>query len=361
MHTMQKHTLTLAQELIAIESTEHKPEQLLVALDRALLEVGEYTIERFERNGKPSALIYNRARRPTQFRVILNAHLDVVPGKEYQFTPVVRGKRLYGMGALDMKANTAVLIAAFKELASRVNYPLALQLVTDEEIGGFDGTKYQIEQGVRADFVIAGETTNLDIVNRAKGILQVKIQVRGVTGHGAYPWSGVNAIQRMNDFVSLLCNRYPTPKKAVWATTVNVSRITTSNQALNKIPDDCTLWLDIRYVPEDADAILPDLQAQLPQDFTLEVLVQEPAMFVDSHNKHVQLLRKVGKQILQRAPKLYGANGSSDARHFAAVGCPGVEFGAVGGGIGTDEEWIDIASLRQYYAIISEFLLSVSI
>lgn len=50
---------------------------------------------------------------------------------------------------------------------------VGLQLVTNEGIRGFSGTKYQIESGVRADFVIAGEPTNFDIAHEAKGILQV--------------------------------------------------------------------------------------------------------------------------------------------------------------------------------------------
>ena len=33
-------------------------------------------------------------------------------------------------------------------MANKVDYPLGLQLVTDEEVGGFNGTKYQIEKAL---------------------------------------------------------------------------------------------------------------------------------------------------------------------------------------------------------------------
>ena len=36
----------------------------------------------------------------------------------------------------------------FRELAADLPYPLGLQLVTDEEVGGYDGTAHQIERGV---------------------------------------------------------------------------------------------------------------------------------------------------------------------------------------------------------------------
>jgi len=51
-------------------------------LDLALKEVKDFTIERFEKDGYPSALVYPQKTRPKKFKIILNAHLDVVSGKE---------------------------------------------------------------------------------------------------------------------------------------------------------------------------------------------------------------------------------------------------------------------------------------
>ena len=65
------------------------------------------------------------------------------------------------------------LLAAqvFRELAAWLPYPVALQLVTDEEVGGRDGTRHQLDHGVRGRFVIVGETSGLHIVNESKGML----------------------------------------------------------------------------------------------------------------------------------------------------------------------------------------------
>lgn len=356
---MQKNTLTLARELIAIESTEHKPDQLSAALNRALREVREYTIERFERKGVQSALVFYGKERPEKFKVLLNAHLDVVPGKPEQFRPVVRVGKLYGMGALDMKANAACLIHLFKELARSTGYPLGLQLVTDEEIGGFNGTKYQVEQGVAAEFVIAGEATNLDIVNRAKGIVRLKISAPGETAHGAYPWRGKNAILAMNRFLQQLTDRFPAPVKEGWVTTINVARIETNNQALNKIPDDCTVWLDVRHIPKDSTTIIDAITALTPADFVVQVLANEPSVFIDESDPYIETLQRVGKATKGKPLTCYGANGASDARHFVAAGGSGVEFGAGGGGIGSDTEWISLTSLEQYYAILQIFLTAL--
>ena len=139
-------------------------------------------------------MIYPQKTRPKKFKIILNAHLDVVSGREEQYKPYEKDGKLFGRGAIDMKGAAAVEILVFKEVAKRVSYPLALQLVTDEEIGGFCGTKYQIEKGVRADFVIAGEPTDFGVNNKAKGIIWLKIKTKGKSAHGAYPWRGKNAL-----------------------------------------------------------------------------------------------------------------------------------------------------------------------
>jgi succinyl-diaminopimelate desuccinylase len=262
---------------------------------------------------------------------------------------------------MDMKANVACLITAFKETANKIDYPLGLQLVTDEEIGGFDGTKYQVEKGVRSDFVIAGESTDFNIKNRAKGVLWAKVFAKGKTAHGAHPWRGENAIWKVEDFLRELGKHYPVPKKESWVTTVNVASITTSNRAFNKVPDDCEVWLDARYVPEDSKKIVGNLKKLLPKGLKMEIITNEPALSTDASDPYLRLLKKKTEQITKKKVKILSANGSSDARHFALVGCPGIEFGPVGGDIASDKEWVSIPSLETYSRILVEFLVSLSI
>ncbi|MEK7175486.1 MAG: hypothetical protein AAB693_01635, partial [Patescibacteria group bacterium] len=65
------------------------------------------------------------------------------------------------------------------------------------------------------------------------------------------------------------------------------------------------------------------------------------------------------KQVTGNNVRLRGANGSSDVRHFARINCAGIEFGPVGGNIGSDQEWVDIPSLEKYYQTLIIFLLDV--
>lgn len=352
--------LKLSKKLITIRSVPENLQSLGYALDTILVLFSstKYSIEVFEKNGYRSALIYKAGIRPRKFKIILNAHLDILPGKENQYVPKIIGDKLYGVGSMDMKANAACLISVFKEVVDQVEYPLALQLVTDEEIGGFYGTKYQIDKGVRAEFVISGEATNLNIVNKAKGILWIKVFADGKTAHSAYPWNGKNAVLAMNTFLENLQKVYPTPLQQKWVTTCSVSNIETKNKTFNKIPDSCEAWLDIRYIPEDLSP-LNSIRKLLPKGFRISIIENEPPLLTSEDNEYIKRLQNIGKLFTNEEVTLYDAQGSSDVRHFGLVKCEGIEFGPKGGGIGTDKEWVNIPSLQLYSDILIKFLRTI--
>ncbi len=185
--------------------------------------------------------------------MILNAHLDVVPAPPRQFRPRRAGDRLFARGAQDMKLSALVQAYVFRELAAGLPDPIALQLVTDEEIGGRDGTLHQLEQGVRGEFVIIGEHSGLDIVTESKGIITATLRAAGHGGHSAYQWLGDNALVKLLRSVDSVLARYPVATEEVWRTTVNLARVQTPNQARNQIPELAEAWLDIRFPAEDAD------------------------------------------------------------------------------------------------------------
>jgi succinyl-diaminopimelate desuccinylase len=348
--------LKLTEKLIRLKTIPDHPEQLEAALQLVVNELSDFTIEWFEKEGSKSVLVYNQSKRPENFRVILNTHLDVIPGSEQQYSPYIEGDRLYGVGAMDMKGNLVAALLAFRSVAKNVDYPLAIQFVTDEEIGGFLGTKYQVDSGVLGDFVIATEPTNFEIVYKAKGVLWLDVTAQGETAHGAYPWRGKNAVERMNELLNVLQRALPNPTKEAWSTTVNIASISTTNTAYNKIPDECTAKLDIRFIPEDAPTILETVQSLLPERFTYRVVAQEAPLDTQQDLPDVKLLAIITEEVLGKEAVFRRAQGSSDARHFAKVGCAGIEFGPVGEGIGADNEWVSISSLQQYQRILEKYL-----
>jgi succinyl-diaminopimelate desuccinylase len=256
-----------------------------------------------------------------------------------------------------MKSAAAAEILVFKELASKVRYPLGLQLVTDEETGGFNGAKYQASRGVRTECMIAGESSSdLTMSIQAKGVIGMKIEFTGMTGHAAYPWEGRNAIRDLNLFLSKLWKQYPIPAKKVWKTTVNAAIVGTTNLTSNKIPGDAMCRLDIRYLPGEGDKTINKIKSWLPENATVEIPEHEPARNTPENDKYVQRFLKTAKKSLNRTVPIIGKNGASDVRHYPDAA--GVEFGPVGAGPHADNEWVDIKSLQTFSKILKDFLLS---
>lgn len=355
-----KQVLNLAKKLISVPSTSDNMNALKEVLEIAKGELKAFNSKGFKKDNNYSLLFYNSKSLPNNFKLILNAHLDIVSGKDNQYKPGEKDGKLFGRGTYDMKTAAACMMLLFKELAEKVNYSLGLQLVTDEEVGGFNGTKYQIEQGVLADFVIAGENSDLQINHESKGVIWLKIITKGKSAHGAYPWHGQNAIWKMQKILNTLEKLYPVPQEEMWCTTVNLSRIETSNKTVNKVPDECVAFLDIRYIPGEQDQVLGKLKQQFDKEANLEIVANEPAHLTDQSNVYLQQLIKSTKQVLGKEKELASHHGASDIRHYNKIGIAGVTFGPIGAGHHSDNEWVDIKSVGDYYKILQHFLTSLN-
>jgi succinyl-diaminopimelate desuccinylase len=358
--------LACAAELLAIPSLADRPEELHRALEYVLGLVGPgFTVERFESRGKPSALVYLGASRP-RFRVIFNAHLDVVPAPPAQFQPRREGTRLYGRGAHDMKVAALVQAMVFRELAATLAYPIALQLVTDEEVGGRDGTLHQLEYGVESDFVIIGEQSYLNIVTESRGVLTARLHAQGRGGHSAYQWLGDNAILKLMKSLDKLFTTYPVATEEVWRTTVNLARIETTNSAFNQIPAEAQAWLDIRFPAEDTDLnersaqeITQHLETFCMPGVTVAVMRVDPAYRADHQRPEVRLLQQAAKNQGYRAD-IVRKHGAADSRFFCQRGITTVIFGIGGDGQHGPREYVDIATIRPYYRTLATFLVDLN-
>ena len=347
-----------AADLIAVPSTADRPEELHRALELVLDVVGPgFAVERFCSRGKPSALVHLPGPRP-EFRALLNAHLDVVPADTYEARR--DGDRLYGRGAQDMKIAALVLAEVFRDLAGSLPYPLGLQLVTDEEVGGHDGTAHQIAAGVSAGFVVIGEQSGLRVVTDSKGILQVRLEATGTAAHAAYPWLGDNALLTLTAAVDAVLRRYPVPSEEQWRTTVNVARIETTNRAVNQVPARATAWLDIRFPSEDTDLAgrsAEEIAAFLRAVSGVDVVVDGLGAphHADPGSREVALLRAAAREA-GYSGELLRKHGAADGRFYSARGVDAVIFGPGGDGQHGPHEYADLSTVAPYRKALISFL-----
>jgi succinyl-diaminopimelate desuccinylase len=348
----------LTCDLVAIPSIAERPDQLQAAIDyaeRYARAVPGVHIHRGEWAGKPNLVATLRDTHAPA--VLLNAHLDIVPGRPEQFNPSVRDGRLYGRGSQDMKGSGAVLLRLLKDLAALDPPPdVGFMFVSDEEIGGMDGTRILLEQGWRCGFFLAAEPTDLDICFEQKGAMWVELQIQGQPAHGSRPWDGRNALAALGAGLVAMEQRFPTPDEATWRTTV-VPTIVQGGEAGNRLPESVVLTLDIRYVPEDQpEAIIAGLRECYP-DGVVRHLRSGPPLSNDPQNAEIQRLAACAAMTTGRPPQLYREHFASDARFYSSASIPAVCFGPVGAGLHSDEEWVDVASLGQLYAVLRNFLV----
>ena len=325
----------------------------------------DITIEEFDSGGKPSFIAYRGQNRPDNFRIILNAHVDVIPGKPEQYRAYIRDGKLYGRGVYDMKAAAIVLANIFCEYVDKVPYALALQIVTDEESTGYNGTRYQIRQGVRGDFIICGECGRsigtYEIANEAKGSVVASIGLRGRSAHGAYPWRGDNAALKAMNFTRLLHERYPSPTEATPDTTFTVTSVNASSDASTKIPDLAAIKIDARYAPGDPNfrskAHFATLIEEIdPNAEVLDFIDFSSPIYTNPRNPLLLDLKASAEEIEETEFSLVCRNGTSDGRFYGDVGDEACEFGIAGEHQHADDEHITIEAFRNYIGTMRDFM-----
>jgi len=356
---MIRPIISLSKVLIAIPTVTGDEKSLELAVEIAYQDLYDYNVQRFQSNNITSLLYYNTEKVPEKFKILLNTNLDVVPGKPLQFKPYEKDGKLYGRGAWDMKAATAAMILVYKEMAKKVDYPLGLQLVSDQEIGGRNGTKYQLDQGIRTDFILVSSTTNLDLIYESKGQIWIKITATGKHAATGQIWKGENALWKMKHFLDSLEKAYPEPKQDEWRTTVNLAKISTANETLNRVPAICEAFLEIRPIPQEKDHTIETIKKLLPDGFEMEILLNEPTQFTKKENPYIQLLKQSIDKTTGETHNVIKSNYVDEVRYFNALGTPGVSFGPIGGNSHSDDEWVDIKSVEDYYYALKNFLLSV--
>jgi succinyl-diaminopimelate desuccinylase len=297
--------------------------------------------------------------------VCLAGHTDVVPPGPHAawhsdpFEPEVRGGRLYGRGAADMKASVAAMTVALERLARRdLPIRVALLLTSDEEGAGTDGTRrvlqHLVDRGVAIDAAVVGEPTSErslgDVVKHGRrGSMTGRVVVKGVQGHTAYPHLAVNAVHRLAPALAGLAKLAWPEAPPFPATSLQVSNIAAGSGASNVIPGECDLEFNIRFgtaqtaeeIQGRVDAVLRACGVDDPIAWAVSALP-----FLTEPGPLLLALEEAVREATGRVPQRTAGGGTSDARWFAAHGIPVAEFGPLNNSIHAANEWVEVDDLE---------------
>lgn len=290
--------------------------------------------------------------------LILNGHIDVVPGNKQQYEPYIDDGKLYGRGSYDMIGACATMITLLCELAN--NPPkvrVVLTISTTEETNGALCTKYILDKGYIGDFAICGEPTNLRISVMSKGVFRIKINVIGKSAHSSRPWLGENAILKAIEiFHKIELLPFAQRKNEYFdCASINLSHLN-GGIVLNQVPDLSEMIIDIRYVPGyEPHDILSEINS-IEGNFSVEVISTGSAVMVDENNEYLEMLMRVTQSKLEDKNVLTAQHGAADTMFFQEKGIPSVEFGPIGAGHHGSQEFVCIESLEKYQSILIDFI-----
>ena len=347
----------LAERLIGYDTSGPDGIRAAAGFVKGWLESREIPVTDYDHEGLPVVMADVGAPEgaPT---VVLHGHIDVVPAHEEQFTPRIEGDRLIGRGAYDMKGALAALMCVVREASRQDRVRVRFVCVPDEESEDVENrsTDVVVAGGLLGDFALTGEPTDLHIGIQAKGVLALRIEMAGVAAHGSTPWLGDNAILKAHDafrrietlpFSRVSSDLFDRPS-------INLARIA-GGDAFNKVPDLCSIDVDIRYLPgQDPGEILEQIRGI--RDLEIVRVFERNPVVVSRTNPYVLALREGVGRAVEGSALSVGRDGASDAISFINAGVPAVEFGPVGGGHHGPREWVSIASLAAYRQALGDFI-----
>lgn len=296
--------------------------------------------------------------RPERPSIVLAGHLDTVPPAGNERSRL-KGELLYGLGASDMKAGLAVMIALAKSVDwvhARAN--LTFVFYECEEIAleknGLRKLFPDYPWLVQQDLAILLEPTDNALELGCLGTLNARVTSHGRAAHSARPWQGENAIYKAVPFLARFASLAPRPVEVAGVTFQETFQVTLAEggRAKNVVPDRLALNVNFRYAPTRTPAeAVAELRAMVPPGFDFEVVdVAPPGVVRADHPLVVDLL---GRFRLDRRAK----QAWTDVAQFTERGVAAVNFGpGVPAQAHQADEFVPIENLPRSYDVLHEFL-----
>jgi acetylornithine deacetylase len=342
--------------------------------------VAQYLVERMRKSGvetdlplvdagRPNAVGHRRGR-GDGFNLLFTGHMDTsysgaeehLAGEGFRPKAVFRDGWVWGLGANNMKSGLASALIAIEaivqsgiELAGDISFGAVvgeIEKTAIEEFQGVEysgygiGTRHLVTHGTTADFAVLAEPTGMRVSIANMGCIWLRITVGGTVAHSALANRPhvVNAISVMHELQNDI---------AQWARDYEAAHVFMGEHPnvtiaairggapwrLSRNPYSCSLYLDIRTVPDQTvDGVKRDVRRVLrafaartsTPEPDLHVYVSDPPVVLDDKLLVVEALRSAQSAVTGETPAPIIRRPGADAVHLTAYGVPCVAFGPGG-------------------------------
>ena len=205
------------------------------------------------------------------------------------------------------------------------------------------------------------DADDFEIVVTQKGLMHLKVRIKGKKAHGAYPWLGVNAIDIAAKIITDLKSEKINYKQNRYLRepTLNVGTISGGDK-VNVVSDWCEFELDFRFLPGTSEKqLLRNLKRTIrrySRDFKIEIQgVQDPYYINPKHPLVAQLARAMRR--VKVCPRISGSEGATVITFFKTRNIPAVATGFGREGCAhIADEYARISNLHKGARVLVEFL-----
>lgn len=259
--------------------------------------------------------------------VVLAGHLDTVP-PQGQPPAYVKGDRMHGLGASDMKGGVAVMLHLMEEAQPTWPYRLAAVFYEAEEgkfaNNGLEPVLNECEWLSSASFGVLLEPSDGEIQAGCNGVMNARVTFTGKSSHSARPWWGENAISKAGAWLSRMHARRPAPVDLDGLVFKEVMSVTLARGGLaaNIIPPRFDMNLNYRFGPHRTVAEAEEEVRKVCGDADeVEIVDAAPSgRVVTDHPLVEELVGAAGVGIGSK-------QGWTDVARLTARGIPSINFG----------------------------------
>ncbi|MCU0691581.1 MAG: YgeY family selenium metabolism-linked hydrolase [Polyangiaceae bacterium] len=207
-------------------------------------------------------------------KIMFDNHIDTVGvgdpaawGGRDPFDPQLKDGAIWGRGVVDEKAAMASTVYAARiakelGLADRCTIWVVGSAI-EEDCDGATQLHLIDKEGVRPDYVVLGEPTDLDVYRGHRGRVEMTITVKGRSAHAAHCDKGISALYKaapiLLDIEQL--NHRLAHDDFLGKGTITASFMDVKTPSLNSVPDAAVIYLDRRLtVGETKESALEEIR-----------------------------------------------------------------------------------------------------
>lgn len=307
--------LPFLQKLISFPTVSHQPIQQCVDFLSTEADSLGFSVQQYHSSPTKSNIVAHIG--PQEDAIVLCGHMDVVPveGQNWSRDPFVmhiHDDHIYGRGSCDMKGFFAASYHALSQLSlQNLKRGISLVWTHDEEVGCVGAQKLcdtLVERNISLPTsMLIGEPTSQNIARMHGGHSTLLLKITGTPAHSSKPNLGSSAILAATKAISAIAHVQELLKRSPCVhsemngahSLINVAKIN-GGEAVNIIPEHCTILLGIRPMPgHNPKEIYQKLKNAIEQALdatntttSWELIQEAPPMYTRENTSMEQLIRQ---------------------------------------------------------------------